>query len=83
MIQTDLGDRGRSAAPLKMSGGLRSLHVKSVTYKVSATHDRAASLYEGGTRTAVSQKRDLGLVEFTSKGRTSIRQVDAIATSRE
>ena len=52
----ELGDRGRSAVPLKMSGDRRSLHVESVTYKVSTAQDeRAEVLYEGGTRTAVSQ----------------------------
>ena len=56
MIHAELGDRGRSAAPLKMSGDRRSLHVESVTYRPSTAQDeRAAVLYEGGTRTAVSQ----------------------------
>ena len=61
VIQAELGDRGRSAAPLKMSGDRRSLHVESVTYKISTAQDeRAAVLYEGSTRTAVSQNATSG-----------------------
>ena len=70
VIQAELGDRGRSAAPLKMSGDRGSPHVESVTYKISTAQDeRAAVLYEGGTRTAVPQNAKYGSLGATCEDR--------------